>query len=135
MGRPVTARERRSSALAGRANLIAGGSAPTPPDDVATPEVVDEPSRQEDVVASTPASTLRATPRTKPVRVTVELQPVEHRGLRRLCDRYADELAVPQVAGAEVLRVLLELAQNDERLAARVGKALGQSGGSRRRWS
>jgi hypothetical protein len=130
----MTPRERRSSALAGRATLIAGGSAPTPPDDVATPEIVEEAPRQ-DVISSTPSSTPRATPRTKPVRVTVELQPVEHRGLRRLCDRYADELAVPQVAGAEVLRVLLELAQSDERLAARVGKALGQSGGSRRRWS
>ena len=127
----MTARGRRGD-LAARAAAIAGGSTaaaePTPAREQAAH--VDE---DQGTAVTSPRS--KATPRTRPVRVTVELQPVEHRGLRRLCERYADELEVPTVAGAEVLRVLLKLAQTDEQLAARVGEALGRTGGSRRRWA
>lgn len=74
-------------------------------------------------------------PRTRPVRVTVELAPVEHRTLRRLCHSYAERIGAPQVAGAEVFRALLELVGEDEHLAERLGEALARSGGSRRRWA
>jgi hypothetical protein len=81
-----------------------------------------------------PAQTAAApAPRVKPVRVVVELQPVEHRNLRRLSDSFADEIGVPQVAMAEVVRVLLDVVQDDERLAARVVKELARTGGTRRR--
>jgi hypothetical protein len=107
---------------------------PTPPEPSSAP-VDEDQSAREPSSSATSTERARSTPRTKPVRVTVELQPVEHRGLRRLCERYADDLEVPTVAGAEVLRVLLELAQGDEQLARRVGEELGRTGGSRRRWA
>jgi hypothetical protein len=65
--------------------------------------------------------------------MVVEMQPVEHRNLRRLADRYADELGVPQVAMSEIVRVLCELAQCDEQLAHKVGAELRRTGGTRRR--
>ncbi len=84
-------------------------------------------------VETAPAAAAGESPRVKPVRVVVELQPVEHRNLRRLADRFADEIGVPQVAMAEVLRVLLTIAQDDERIAAKVGKELARTGGTRRK--
>ncbi len=68
----------------------------------------------------------------KTVRVTVDLQWAEHRALRLLCLWYAEQLDVPQVAGAELFRVLLQAVLTDERLATRVGAALTETGGSRR---
>jgi hypothetical protein len=65
--------------------------------------------------------------------MTVELAPVEHRQLRRWCQDTADALGAPEVAGAEVVRTLLGLLHDDERLAQRVRRALRATGGSRRR--
>ena len=75
----------------------------------------------------------RRAPRTATVRVTVELAPVEHRRLRRWCDRLADEIDAPTVAGAEIIRVLLGLLDTDADLAARVAAELARTGGTRRR--
>jgi hypothetical protein len=72
-------------------------------------------------------------PRTRPVRVTVELSPVEHRALRTWCAETSADLDLPLVAGAEVLRVLLHLMQTDAALADAVRADLERSGGSRRR--
>jgi hypothetical protein len=72
-------------------------------------------------------------PRTQPVKVTVELQPMEHRQLRRFCARAEDDLGLTNVAGAEVFRVLWQLAQEDERLAAKVLREIKRTGGNRRR--
>ena len=93
------------------------------PAPVAAPATTARPSR----TARTPAV------RTTPVRVTVELAPIEHRRLRQHCAHYADDLGVPQVAGAEVVRVLLGLLDADAQLAARVGEELRRTGGTRRR--
>lgn len=88
-----------------------------------------------DTVAPEPVSKAAAAPAAtgKPIRVTVELEFDEHRQLRRLCDRYADEIGVAQVAGAEAFRALLHLALDDETVARKLGKALARTGGSRRR--
>lgn len=72
-------------------------------------------------------------PRTQPVKVTVELQPIEHGRLKQWCTQTAIDLNLTNVAGAEVLRVLWNLALEDERLAARVRRELKRTGGSRRR--
>ena len=58
---------------------------------------------------------------------------MEHRLIRRHCDHFADDFGVPQVAGAEVFRVLLGLLDSDPQLAARVGEELRHTGGPRRR--
>lgn len=71
--------------------------------------------------------------RTKPIKTTVDLQPVEHRQFRRWCEEAADELGLPAVASSEVVRVLIQLVQDDPTLAARVLAELRLSGGSRRR--
>lgn len=71
--------------------------------------------------------------RTKPIKTTVDLQPVEHRQFRRWCEETADELGLPAVASSEVVRVLIQLVQDDPALAARVRAELRKSGGSRRR--
>ncbi|MFD3407010.1 hypothetical protein ACFWUU_40380 [Kribbella sp. NPDC058693] len=81
--------------------------------------------------ATRPGQTIRV----KPVKVTVELQPIEHQGLTRMTQRYAEELQLPRIAGAEVFRVLLDLLQHDEDLAERVGQELARTGGTRRRES
>lgn len=88
-----------------------------------------------DTVVAAPVSKAAAAPAAtgKPIRVTVELEFDEHRQLRRLCDRYADEIGVAQVAGAEAFRALLHLALDDDTVARKLGKALARSGGSRRR--
>ncbi|SCL21207.1 hypothetical protein GA0070615_0020 [Micromonospora aurantiaca] len=65
--------------------------------------------------------------------MTVELAPMEHRRLRRYCDQVADDIGAAQVAGAEVVRVLLGLLDGDSDLAARVAQELARSGGNRRR--
>jgi hypothetical protein len=67
------------------------------------------------------------------VKVTVDLRWVEHRALRSLCLWYAEQLDVPQVAAAEMFRALLQMALTEERLAAQLGGALAETGGSRRR--
>lgn len=72
-------------------------------------------------------------PRTRPVRVTVELSPMEHKALRQWCASTAAELDLPVVAGAEVFRALLALMQSDETMADRVRAELERTGGSRRR--
>ncbi|WP_427896695.1 hypothetical protein ACQHIV_42175 (plasmid) [Kribbella sp. GL6] len=85
--------------------------------------------------ASTPAPQPGQTLRVRPVKVTVELQPIEHQRLTRWAQRFAEELQLPRIAGAEVFRVLLDLMQHDEALAARVGQELARTGGTRRRES
>lgn len=72
-------------------------------------------------------------PRTDPVKVTVEMQPIEHRRLRQFCSAVEIEYELTRVAGAEVLRVLWELMQEDPDLTTRVKRELKRTGGSRRR--
>ncbi len=97
--------------LAARAAAVAH-TAPTPP----PPEV--PPARP---------------PRTRPVRVTVELSPREHQALRQWCARTSADLDLPLVAGAEVFRALLGLMREQPAVADQVRAELARTGGSRRR--
>lgn len=72
-------------------------------------------------------------PRTRPVRVTVELSPMEHKALRQWCAQTSADLDLPVVAGAEVFRALLSLMRNDPGMADQVRAELERTGGSRRR--
>jgi hypothetical protein len=72
-------------------------------------------------------------PRTRPVRVTVELSPMEHKALRQWCAQTSADLDLPVVAGAEVFRALLSLMRNDPEVAEQVRAELERTGGSRRR--
>jgi hypothetical protein len=87
--------------------------------------------------ASDPGPTAAAAPsrvpRTRPVRVTVELSPMEHKALRQWCAVTAAELDLPVVAGAEVFRALLWLMRGNPRMAELVRAQLERTGGSRRR--
>ncbi|GAA5170841.1 hypothetical protein GCM10023321_68560 [Pseudonocardia eucalypti] len=99
----------RRADLAARAAAVAGGTAPADPEAAA-----------------------RA-PRTRPVRVTVELSPMEHKALRQWCAQTSADLDLPLVAGAEVFRALLSLMRTDPAVAEAVRTELNRTGGSRRR--
>jgi hypothetical protein len=79
------------------------------------------------------ASRAARVPRTRPVRVTVELSPMEHKALRQWCAVTAAELDLPVVAGAEVFRALLSLMRGSQEMAEQVRIELERTGGSRRR--
>lgn len=80
-----------------------------------------------------PAPSTNPAPRTRPVRVTVELAPMEHKALRQWCAQTSAELDLPVVAGAEVFRALLSLMRGSPEVAEQVRAELLRSGGSRRR--
>lgn len=80
-----------------------------------------------------PGSPPARPPRTRPVRVTVELSPMEHQALRQWCARTSAELDLPLVAGAEVFRALLSLMRDQSAVADQVRAELARTGGSRRR--
>lgn len=63
-------------------------------------------------------------PRTKPVRVTVDIRPSVHRSLKRWCNSTAAELDLSSVDLSALLRVLADEVLNDERLSDRVAKRL-----------
>lgn len=75
------------------------------------------------------------TTRTKPIKMTVDVAPVEHRRLKLWCATAAAELELPEVAASEVARVLFTLLHEDAELAERVRAELVKSGGSRRGWA
>lgn len=98
------------------------------------PDTVRESKPKPAVAAASTATRSRMSvpSRTKPVKVTVEMSPVEHRKLKRWCALTAADLELSMVAGAEVLRVLWSMAQDDEVLAQRLREELARTGGSRR---
>jgi hypothetical protein len=71
--------------------------------------------------APAPGATAR---RTKPVRITVDLDPVDYRAMRRLVDELADRADVPTLAHSAMWRVLLRQAAADparwDELAAQI---------------
>lgn len=106
----------RRSELAARAAAVATSAAPT-----SEPEQRDGRDAEPRV------------PRTRPVRVTVELSPMEHKQLRRWCAETSADLDLPVVAGAEVFRALLNLMHDHPEVAEQVRVELARTGGSRRR--
>lgn len=70
-----------------------------------------------------PAPTLergRTAVRSKPLRTTVDLSPADHRRLRQIADRLAEDLDVPEVPRRSVWLALLAELDADEALYQRV---------------
>lgn len=65
--------------------------------------------------------------RSKPLRTTVDLSPSDHRRLRRIADRLAEELDVPEVSRRAVWLALLAELDADEELYARVRERVRES--------
>lgn len=63
-------------------------------------------------------------PRVKPIRVTLDLTPRQHRQLKRWCNAAAVELDLAEVKLAPVLRILGDQLINDEQLTQRVHEIL-----------
>ncbi|THJ74767.1 MULTISPECIES: hypothetical protein [Frankia] len=108
-------RSRRED-LAARAAAVTTHANPDPPAD----ESDGEPA---------PATPRRARggappPRTRPVRITVDLAPVDHRALKRWADDAADEVGTAGVALADVVRVLLDRLHADPALRQAVIEGL-----------
>ncbi|QSB07136.1 hypothetical protein [Natronoglycomyces albus] len=64
--------------------------------------------------------------------MTVNMPPVDHRKLKLWSAQAAADLDLPEVAAAEVLRTLWEIAVDDDDLQDRIRQRLLTSGGSLR---
>lgn len=92
------------------------------------PQHPDQTSLLEDQPDTAPASARRprdagrrsAGPRTKPVRITVDLSPLAYRDLSRWCAESADQLDMVKVNNAAVVRTLLALLDDDPNLSEQV---------------
>lgn len=58
--------------------------------------------------------------RSKPVRITVDLDPADYRQMKRLVDALADATDIPTLAHSVMWRALLHLAADDPELLERV---------------
>jgi len=63
-------------------------------------------------------------PRTKPVRLTVDVSPADHAALKRLCIDLAAALGAAQMSGQDVLRSLIRRALVDEGARAQLERDL-----------
>jgi hypothetical protein len=118
----------RRADLAARAAAVAGSSGARAPAGPRTEPAADPAGAE---AGGGPVSS--RVPRTRPVRVTVELSPMEHKALRQWCAQTSADLDLPVVAGAEVFRALLSLMRGDPEVAEQVRAELERTGGSRRR--
>lgn len=109
----MTARKSNKAAeeLAARMKRVAGAAST----DVSKSVPQDASSAPALPAAAGPARV--ATPRTAPVRSTVDLQPLEHRGLRGKQVQIAELIGATSVHGSEVFRALLAELEADEGLA------------------
>jgi hypothetical protein len=120
---------RTREAAQARTGAEATTPVPTPPaaadDPAPAPVVAQAPTRR---AARASGSRAPAAPavRTAPVRITVDLSPVDHRNLKRWCDETAHQLGRASVAGADVVRVLLDRLHADPALARDVVDGLAQ---------
>lgn len=93
------------------------GTIPLPGTEVST-------SVRTDLSTSVPAGARARPPRTRPVRLTLDVSPAEHAALRRLCGELAIELGVAQVSGQAVLRSLIRRVLVDEAARAQLERDL-----------
>lgn len=101
--------------LAARAAAVTAHATPAPA----------EPTEEQPATAAAPAPATRATakkaaPRTKPVRITVDLAPVDYRYLKTWTGEAADALGVATVSGSDVMRGLLHTLRADPAVRAAV---------------
>ena len=99
--------------LAARAAAVKAHATPSPPEDTAAGETSTPRAR-----AAAPA------PRTRPVRITVDLAPVDHMRFKRWCDDVAPDVGVATVRASEVVRVLLSYLHERPELADDVVREL-----------
>lgn len=69
----------------------------------------------------------RTAVRSKPLRTTVDLSPADHRRLRRIADRLAEDLDMPEVPRRAVWLALLAELDTDEALYERVRERVQES--------
>jgi hypothetical protein len=67
---------------------------------------------------------VRGTVRTRPVRTTVDLTPELHRALKRWITDAAEQVGVPELPLAAVMRIVIRQLTEDDRLSAAVVAAL-----------
>jgi hypothetical protein len=67
-----------------------------------------------------PATPPPIAPRSRPVRLTLDLAPVQHRKLTRWCADAAYELGLSKVPATSVIRLLIGQLASDPELAARI---------------
>jgi hypothetical protein len=67
-----------------------------------------------------PATPPPIAPRSRPVRLTLDLAPVQHRELTRWCADAAYELGLSKVPATSVIRLLIGQLASDPELAARI---------------
>ncbi|MER7370419.1 hypothetical protein [Nonomuraea wenchangensis] len=80
-------------------------------------------SRQRDEAGQAPARGSTAK-RTKPVRITVDLDPADYRTMRRLVDQLAELTDIPPLPHSEMWRALLRRAAADPRLLADIAEQI-----------
>lgn len=78
--------------------------------------------------SETAASTQQ--PRTRPVRMSVDWLPADHRRIRATCTELADETGRVSIPAADLVRAAVELVLDRDELRADLAAALAQQRGS-----
>lgn len=76
-----------------------------------------------------PATKAAKAPRTKPIRVTLDLEPKQHMALKQWCNAAAVETQLPNVSLATVYRILGDLLVTDDAIAEQVQARLEDGAG------
>lgn len=77
--------------------------------------------------ASAPTAPMHRAPRTKPVRLSVDVSPQSHRFLVGWSAQISAEQGRARIAHTEILRVMLEELSQDEELQQRIARAIDRS--------
>jgi hypothetical protein len=112
----------RADDIARRAALVAAHAAaapePAPVSDAAAEAI--SPA----VAKRSAKSVAKSTPRVRPVRQTVDLDPARHRWFKQWLSSAAAQLELPSVHGSDALRALVEELATDPELSRRITERL-----------